>query len=45
MVYINMADNDMDYDGGTNATLSSQYASEMQNRFLVNIIKWLRAGK
>ena len=45
MVYINMGHNDMDYDGGTNATLSSQYASEMQNRFLVNIIKWLADGK
>jgi hypothetical protein len=46
MVYINMGHNDMDYIGGTNATLSSQFSSPDQNQFLLNAIQWLlRPGK
>jgi hypothetical protein len=41
MVYINMGHNDMDYIGGTNATLSSQFSSPEQNRFLLNTMQWL----
>lgn len=41
MVYINMGHNDMDYIGGTNATLSSQFSSPEQNQFLLNAMQWL----
>ncbi len=36
MLYFNIGHNDMDYDGGTNQTLSSSFSSEMQNRFILN---------
>ena len=41
MVYINMGHNDIDYEKGTNASLSSQFSSMDQNRFLSNTIRWL----
>lgn len=41
MVYINMGHNDMDYEHGTNAQLSSTFSSEMQNRFIINTILWM----
>ncbi len=41
MVYINMGHNDMDYEGGTNATLSSTFSSPEQNQMLINALLWL----
>jgi len=44
MVYINMGHNDMDY-GGTNKELSSQFGSEIQNRFLLDALFWVAGAK
>jgi hypothetical protein len=44
MVYVNMGHNDMDYEHGTNAQLSSEFSSEMQNRFIINSLLWI-AGR
>jgi uncharacterized protein len=41
MIYINMGHNDMDYDGGTNKTLSSTFSSEFQNKLFINALLWL----
>lgn len=41
MVYINMGHNDMDYENGTGNELSSTFSSLDQNRFLLNVIKWV----
>ena len=41
MVYINMGHNDMDYEYGTNAQLSSEFSSEIQNQFLINTLLWI----
>lgn len=41
MLYLNMGHNDMDYEGGTNATLSSSFSSKKQNRLIVNALLWL----
>jgi hypothetical protein len=45
MLYFNIGHNDMDYDGGTNQTLSSSFSSEMQNRFILNSLLWLGETK
>lgn len=45
MVYMNMGHNDMDYEGKTNATLSSTFGSEEQNKFIINALLWLGNGK
>ncbi|HVI49088.1 MAG TPA: ThuA domain-containing protein [Chitinophaga sp.] len=45
MVYINMGHNDMDYEHHTNATLSSTFASETQNRLIINSLLWLGRRK
>ncbi len=44
MIYVNMGHNDMDYEHGTNAQLSSEFSSEMQNRFIINSLLWI-AGR
>jgi len=36
-----MGHNDMDYEHGTNAQLSSTFSSEMQNMFIINTILWM----
>lgn len=41
MTYFNMGHNDMDYDGGTNATLSHTFSSKQQNRLILNTLFWL----
>lgn len=41
MVYFNIGHNDMDYDGGTNRTLSSSFGSEFQDRFILGGLFWL----
>src|SRR5439155_20417439 len=45
MVYVNMGHNDMDYEGGTNRQLSSTFMSPVQNRMLLNVIRWLGGVK
>ena len=46
MVYINMGHNDMDYEHGTNRSLSSTFSSPMQNAFLLDALLWLgKKGK
>lgn len=45
MVYMNMGHNDMDYEGKTNATLSSTFGSEEQNKFIINTLLWLGNGR
>ncbi|MFB7559222.1 ThuA domain-containing protein [Streptomyces brevispora] len=42
MLYANFGHNAMDYGSGT--TLSSTFASETQNRFVVDGLKWLGGG-
>lgn len=41
MVYLNMGHNDIDYEHGTNKTLSSSFASAEQNRLVLNALAWL----
>ena len=45
MVYMNMGHNDMDYEHGTNAQLSSEFSSEAQNRFIINTLLWMGRSK
>ena len=45
MIYFNMGHNDMDYDGGTNETLSSTFESPDQERVFINSLKWLLESK
>jgi len=41
MIYLNMGHNDMDYEHGTNAQLSSTFSSDSQNLFIINSLLWL----
>jgi hypothetical protein len=45
MIYFNMGHNDMDYDGGTNKTLSSTFSSPMQNKLIMDALLWLGKRK
>jgi hypothetical protein len=45
MIYTNMGHNDMDYEGKTNAQLSSTFSSPDENRFIINSILWLGGVK
>lgn len=45
MVYMNMGHNDMDYEHGTNQTLSQTFSSEEQSRFILNTLLWLGTTK
>jgi hypothetical protein len=45
MVYINMGHNDIDYEHGTNAELSSTFSQPAQNQFILNSLLWLGHGK
>jgi hypothetical protein len=45
MVYFNMGHNDMDYDGGTDRTLSYTFENDMQNQLLINSLLWLGRRK
>jgi hypothetical protein len=40
MVYFNMGHNDMDYDGGTDKSLSSTFGSKAQNLLITNALVW-----
>jgi hypothetical protein len=41
MLYVNMGHNDIDYEHGTNAQLSSQFSSDIQNKLIINALLWL----
>ena len=41
MIYVNMGHNDLDYEHGTNAELSSTFSSDTQNEFIVRALLWL----
>ena len=45
MIYFNMGHNDMDYDGGTNETMSSSFSSKIQNQYILNSLLWLGRNK
>lgn len=44
MIYFNMGHNDVDYEKGTNKTLSFTFENDIQNRLIINALQWL-AGK
>ena len=43
MLYFNMGHNDMDYEGGTDAQLSSSFSSSDQNKLIEDALKYLAA--
>jgi uncharacterized protein len=45
MIYTNMGHNDMDYEGKTNAQLSSTFSSPDENMFIINSVLWLGGVK
>ena len=45
MLYINMGHNDMDYESGSNKTLSYQFENGFQNKLLLNALSWLSAPR
>jgi hypothetical protein len=44
MIYFNFGHNDIDYEHKTNRELSSSFASESQNRLVLNSLLWLGRG-
>jgi hypothetical protein len=45
MIYFNMGHNDMDYENKTNRQLSSTFASETQNKLIIDALLWLGGRK
>lgn len=45
MLYLNMGHNDIDYEGGTNKTLSSTFGNPEQDQLMINALLWLGRGK
>lgn len=45
MIYLNMGHNDIDYEGGTNRSLSSTFQSEEQNKLIIDALTWLGRSK
>ncbi|UOQ53282.1 ThuA domain-containing protein [Hymenobacter cellulosivorans] len=45
MLYVNMGHNDMDYESGTNQTLSATFGSAAQTQFILDGLLWLGSGK
>lgn len=41
MLYFNMGHNDMDYEHGTNETLSHTFDGDVENRLIINGLLWL----
>ncbi|UZR98700.1 ThuA domain-containing protein [Chondrinema litorale] len=41
MIYFNMGHNDMDYENGTNQTLSYTFDNTQQNKLIINSLIWL----
>lgn len=44
MIYFNMGHNDLDFDQKPNKELSSTFASETQNRLILDGLRWLGTG-
>ena len=45
MIYINMGHNDIDYEHGTNKDLSFTFTNKIQNRLVLDALKWLGSFK
>ncbi|MET3029123.1 ThuA domain-containing protein [Flavobacterium sp. UW10123] len=45
MVYVNMGHNDIDYEGGTNKTLSYTFDNKTQSQLILNALLWLGNSK
>jgi hypothetical protein len=45
MIYFNMGHNDMDYESGSNQTLSRTFSSPDQNKLILNSLIWLADKK
>ncbi|PUZ21504.1 Trehalose utilisation [Chitinophaga costaii] len=45
MLYVNMGHNDIDYEHHTNKDLSQTFASEVQDKMIINALRWLGQGK
>ncbi len=45
MIYINMGHNDIDYENGTNKTLSYTFENETQTKLITNSLLWLGSSK
>jgi hypothetical protein len=45
MLYLNMGHNDIDYEHGTNKTLSSTFDSAFQNKLITDGLLWLGGVK
>src|SRR4030095_16818713 len=45
MIYFNMGHDDMDYENKTNRQLSSTFASEVQNKLIIDALLWLGGRK
>jgi len=41
MIYINMGHNEIDYEHQTNRELSFTFTNKIQNRLIVDALKWL----
>ncbi|MEP6684589.1 MAG: ThuA domain-containing protein [Parafilimonas sp.] len=41
MIYVNMGHNDIDYEHGTNAELSFQFANDTYDKFVIDALLWL----
>ena len=40
-----MGHDNLDYEGKTNKELSLQFENEMQNKFILNSLRWLKKAK
>ncbi len=45
MIYVNMGHNDIDYEKGTNKTLSFTFENDNQNQFIIDGLMWLAGRK
>ncbi len=45
MLYVNMGHNDIDYEGGTNKTLSYTFENKIQSQLILNALLWLGNSK
>lgn len=45
MIYINMGHNDIDYEHQTNKELSFSFTNKVQNRLIIDALKWLGTKK
>lgn len=41
MIYLNMGHNDIDYESGTNKELSCSFKTPIQNKLVIDALKWL----